>query len=381
MANLITKNTIETIPSYEVAEMMDKKHYEVLKMIQGTSDRDGIIQVLNDVQMDVVDFFIESTYVDSKGEERLCYECTKMGCDMLANKMTGKKGILFTAKYVKAFNDMQEAITQVGQLVQQQPLQIGPKYSYNNYWIKREMNHLKPTDIPEYVEGLLEYVKDYKPSDRLTTYEITRAALTEIQPTLTELWQREMVQASLNKLNSLIELQKTYINRTRLANNTKQINKLKQEIEYYKFDHYDTYYTIPHHGFTTNCAYRAVNNKMHDTFVFDKWKKEIQAKLESLPTLEEMGINPTEPIKVDVYFYLKDESMDQANFLKSFLDALEVHFKKEFPDFNDNIFADTRSRKYFNTADSFEEGSIVFGMKNLHPIEVELLTLSDDDIA
>ena len=340
MKNLITKNTIETIPSYEVAEMMDKEHKEVLYMIEGNEGR-GIVGIIPSLEMSeelhLSDFFVESTYKDSMNRTKKCYECTKMGCELLATRLNGSKGIIFATKYVKAFNDMQEAITQVGQLVQQQPLQIGPRYSYNNYWIKREMSHLKPTDIPEYVEGLLEFVKDYKPNDRLTTYEITRAALTEIQPTLIELWQREMVQASLNKLNSLIELQKTYINRTRLANNTKQINKLKQEIEYYKFDHYDTYYTIQHHGFTTNCAYRAIGNKMCDTFVFDKWKKEIQDKLESLPTLEEMGIDPTEPIKVDVYFHLKDESMDQANFLKSFLDALEVHFKKEFPDFNDNI--------------------------------------------
>ena len=381
MKNLITKNTIETIPSYEVAEMMDKKHYEVLTMIQGTSDRRGIIEVLGDLQMEVSDFFIESTYTTAQNKQTKCYECTKMGCDMLANKMTGDKGIAFTAKYVKAFNDMQEAITSVGQLVQQKPLQIGPRYSYNNYWIKRELSHIRITDIPEYVEGLLEKVKGYKPNDRLTTYEITRAALIDLEPALTIDYEEKIVQSFIRTFSDLIEKQKTYINRTKLANSKKQINKLKQEVEYYKLDHYDTYYTIPHHGFTTNCAYRAVNNKMYDTFVFDKWKKEIQRKLDSLPTLEEMGINPTEPIKVDVYFYLKDESMDQANFLKSFLDALEVHFKKECPDFNDNIFADTRSRKYFNTAGSFEEGSIVFGIKNLHPIEVELLTLSDEDIA
>ena len=175
--------------SYEVAEMMNKKHYEVLTMIHGTSDRDGIIQVLNDLQMEVVDFFIRSTYVDSKGEERLCYECTKMGCDMLANKMTGKKGIAFTAKYVKAFNDMQKAIDQVGQLVQQQPqAQIGPRYSYNNYWIKRELSAIKPTDIPEYVEGLLEHIKSNKASDRLATYEITRTALLDLQPAFNRHW-------------------------------------------------------------------------------------------------------------------------------------------------------------------------------------------------
>ena len=85
-------------------------------MIHGKADRKGIIQVLNEVQMDVVDYFIESTYVDKKGETRKCYECTKMGCEMLANKMTGEKGIIFTAKYVKKFNEME--------LVQQQTIDM-----------------------------------------------------------------------------------------------------------------------------------------------------------------------------------------------------------------------------------------------------------------
>ena len=286
-SSLITKDTIETIPSYEVAEMMDKKHYEVLTMIHGTSDRDGIIQVLNDLQMEVVDFFIESTYIDSKGEERVCYECTKMGCDMLANKMTGKKGIAFTAKYVKAFNDMQEAIIQINQLAQkEQPLQIGPRYSYNNYWIKREMNHLKPTDIPDYVEGLLDFVKDYKPNDKLITYEITRTALEEIQPTLLELWQREMVQSSLNTLNKLIERQKTYISRSKLGQATKTINKLQETIRHYELDSYDDYYFLDLHGFTVNCSYRAVNNKIKCTQSYEDWKDKAEVKMQDLPTLE-----------------------------------------------------------------------------------------------
>lgn len=99
---------VKTIPSYEVAEMMEKSHADVLTMIHGKSDRKGIIQVLTKVQMDVSEFFIESTYQDKSGKTNKCYECTKLGCDMLANKMTGEKGILFTAKYVKRFNEMIE---------------------------------------------------------------------------------------------------------------------------------------------------------------------------------------------------------------------------------------------------------------------------------
>lgn len=99
---------VQTIPSYEVAEMMGKSHADVLTMIHGKSDRKGIIQVLTEVQMDASEYFIESTYQDKSGKSNKCYECTKLGCDMLANKMTGEKGILFTARYVKKFNEMIE---------------------------------------------------------------------------------------------------------------------------------------------------------------------------------------------------------------------------------------------------------------------------------
>lgn len=36
---------------------------------------------------------------------------TKKGCDMIANKMNGKKGVLFTAAYVTAFEEMRQALT------------------------------------------------------------------------------------------------------------------------------------------------------------------------------------------------------------------------------------------------------------------------------
>lgn len=51
-----------------------------------------------------------STYIDSKGETRPCYLITKKGCDMIANKLTGEKGVLFTAAYVTAFEAMKREL-------------------------------------------------------------------------------------------------------------------------------------------------------------------------------------------------------------------------------------------------------------------------------
>lgn len=39
-----------------------------------------------------------------------CYQITRKGCEMVANKMTGQKGIVFTAMYVNAFHEMEQQL-------------------------------------------------------------------------------------------------------------------------------------------------------------------------------------------------------------------------------------------------------------------------------
>ena len=102
----LNESTVKTIPSYEVAEMMGRAHAKVIRMLEGDKSHVGIIPTLTEAQLGVSDYFIEGTYKDASGKQNKYYECTKLGCDMLANKMSGEKGILFTAKYVKKFNAM-----------------------------------------------------------------------------------------------------------------------------------------------------------------------------------------------------------------------------------------------------------------------------------
>ena len=103
---------IQTISSREVAEMMEKQHKEIMWMIEG-KERRGIVGIKPTIdqsaELHFANYFIESTYND-RGRQLKCYECTKMGCEILANKLTGKKGILFTAKYVSKFNEMEKYI-------------------------------------------------------------------------------------------------------------------------------------------------------------------------------------------------------------------------------------------------------------------------------
>ncbi len=71
----------------------------------------------------VSDFFIESSYVDSTGRTLPCYLLSKMGCEMVANKLTGEKGILFTAAYVAKFNEMEERERELRETIEREQLE------------------------------------------------------------------------------------------------------------------------------------------------------------------------------------------------------------------------------------------------------------------
>ncbi|MGG1257035.1 Rha family transcriptional regulator [Bacillus velezensis] len=100
--NLVESNGQYLADSRDVAEMTGKRHSDLIRTIKGYIDT-----ILTDAKLRSSDFFIASTYEDSKGEIRPRFLLTKKGCEMVANKMTGEKGILFTAAYVDQFNQME----------------------------------------------------------------------------------------------------------------------------------------------------------------------------------------------------------------------------------------------------------------------------------
>lgn len=104
------KQLEQTITTVEIAEMMEINHWEVLRRLEGNDKLKGIITILGDNNFVVTDYFIKSTYTTDQNKEMPCYNVTKTGCDFLANKFTGEKGIIFTAKYVKRFREMEKTI-------------------------------------------------------------------------------------------------------------------------------------------------------------------------------------------------------------------------------------------------------------------------------
>ena len=95
----------QVIDSRDVAQMVERGHYDLLKSIRQYAE------YLAEGEIPLGDFFIESTYLDGNNQPRPNFLITKKGCDMIANKTTGKKGVLFTAAYVSAFEEMRQALT------------------------------------------------------------------------------------------------------------------------------------------------------------------------------------------------------------------------------------------------------------------------------
>lgn len=104
---VINHNNVDVIDSREVAEMIGKDHRHLIRDIRGYAE---ILGKTIEPNFGLNDFFIESSYKDSIGRKLPCYLLTKKGCDMVANKMTGEKGVLFTAAYVTAFEEMQKRL-------------------------------------------------------------------------------------------------------------------------------------------------------------------------------------------------------------------------------------------------------------------------------
>ena len=123
------------IDSREVAKMMGKEHKVLMRDIR------TYVGYLKDNEQSTdlhpANFFIESSYKNENNQSYPCYLLTKKGCDMVANKMTGAKGVLFTATYVTRFEEMEnelknKAVAPVASYMISDPIERA------KLWIKEE---------------------------------------------------------------------------------------------------------------------------------------------------------------------------------------------------------------------------------------------------
>lgn len=99
---------VDTLDSRDVANIIGKKHKELLRDI-----RRYIKDIDDSAKLRSPQFFIPSTYESKQGKILPNFLITRMGCEFVANKLTGKKGSLFTAKYVSIFNQQKASLNEI----------------------------------------------------------------------------------------------------------------------------------------------------------------------------------------------------------------------------------------------------------------------------
>ncbi|HDR8159539.1 TPA: Rha family transcriptional regulator [Bacillus cereus] len=111
MDQLTAINENLTLSSLEVTEMIGKRHSDLLRDIRTyvthltiSMEEKGVSKIAPS------DFFVESTYINTQNKLQPCYKITKKGCELIAHKMTGQKGILFSASYIERFHQMEKQI-------------------------------------------------------------------------------------------------------------------------------------------------------------------------------------------------------------------------------------------------------------------------------
>ena len=106
MINELATSTKEnTISSREVAVMMDYNHKDILRKIDNLNKELGVAQISS------TQYWIESTYVHEQNKMTYReYQVTKKGCELIAHKTEGQKGVLFTVRYMDKFEEMEKKL-------------------------------------------------------------------------------------------------------------------------------------------------------------------------------------------------------------------------------------------------------------------------------
>lgn len=195
---------VQVLSSLEVAKMVGKEHSKLLRDIrryisQINEANFGLVNsterkiALDDsaeanfgfgdqLKIEPSDFFRESTYTDTKGETRPCFDVTKKGCEFIAHKLTGTKGTIFTARYINKFYDMEQELANTTRYIEDRrkceeifekwelsPLLPPPKKS----WYER--NKLKIKTICEYFGWNRKYLYHKILTELGTRYDLSEA--------------------------------------------------------------------------------------------------------------------------------------------------------------------------------------------------------------
>lgn len=146
-------NDQDVMDSRDVAKMIGKRHRNLIRDIR------RYVNVLGkSSNLSPSEFFIESSYTQKgNGKVNPCFLLTKMGCEFVANKNTGDKGIEFSGRFIKLFNEYEAEHS--GKTVAIDSSLEHEKLAYKREWLiemrKQNVNkahELRNQDVKLYLE-------------------------------------------------------------------------------------------------------------------------------------------------------------------------------------------------------------------------------------
>jgi Rha family phage regulatory protein len=153
--SIIKQNGGVYVDSRDVAEVIGKSHKHLLRDIRGYVE---ILRKIGRPNFGLSDFFVESSFLNVQNKIMPRYLISKMGCELVANKLTGEKGVLFTAAYVTKFNEMEAAERDAESKAK---AQAKPRLDEFNSAVKNILNGMSysyttPHDVMKFLRGVYE---------------------------------------------------------------------------------------------------------------------------------------------------------------------------------------------------------------------------------
>lgn len=132
---LFNKGGQIVVSSRAIADDFGKRHADVIRAIE---------EYLTNAEVRSLNYFIESSYIDSKGEVRKEYLITRDGFSLLVMGFKGKEALQWKLKYIEAFNEMEEIIkNSVPQISKRQELILNIVDSKNQFEMASAIKELE----------------------------------------------------------------------------------------------------------------------------------------------------------------------------------------------------------------------------------------------
>ena len=378
--SIIEQDEVLYVDSRKLAEVVGKQHNNLMIDIR------GYIEALDQSSyLFSANYFVESSYKNDNGQNYSCYLCTKQGVDMICNKMTGTKGVLYSAYYIKAFYEMEQKIKELKEDKEKlYEIAISPKEQANRQYeadktkyalrnVKDLLENAEYTELESIVNKIIEVHTNLKKKDRYiyhqnlsaTDYKqlVRNTILEKIRAIVVEGKGKGLLYntVALTINDRLQEERKKTVNRSVgqvISHKDKKISELQER---YELKYPEKVVTINAHPFSNNYMYRDTPYGKKRTEAYDRWianfpREEAMTK----EYWEELGVDFTKPIEITYCYIVKKKYEDGSNFDKAFFDMLFNRIYKV----DDKIVKKWRGES-LNIANSYEEGEIQFYLRNV----------------